>query len=276
MFYIGCHISFKDGYEGVGKSAKKIGATTFQFFNRSPRGGKAKDLDIEDVNKLKDIIDNSDIDHILVHAPYTLNAASDKEYVREYALEVMQDDMVRLSHFPNSMYNFHPGSHVGQGSEKGIELIAEMLNKVITKDQVTTILLETMAGKGSEIGRNFEELRAIIDKVEIKEKIGVCWDTCHLYDGGYDLVNDLDGVVEEFDRIVGLEYLKAIHVNDSQFGFESHKDRHAKLGEGTMGMDFFEQLINHPKLAHLPFYLETPNVLMGYKKEMDILKSLRK
>lgn len=276
MFYVGCHISFKDGYEGVGKQAKKINASTFQFFTRSPRGGKAKPFDIEDVNKLSEIIENEGMNYILAHAPYTLNPASDKEYVREYALEVMQDDLMRMNTLKNSMYNFHPGSHVGQGVDTGIDYIVEMLNEALSPDQNTIVLLETMAGKGSEIGSRFEELGTIIKQVDVKEKIGVCWDTCHLYDGGYDLVNNLDDIIEEFDSLVGLEYLKAIHINDSIHGLASHKDRHAPLGEGTMGFEFFEILINHPKLAHLPFYLETPQTLEGYAKEIESLRKVRK
>ena len=274
--YIGCHLSFSKGYENLGKDALSIGANTFQFFTRSPQGGKARELDLADVEKLNAILKDNNFDHILAHAPYTLNPCSNKDYVKEFAEMVMRDDIYRMSFFENSLYNFHPGSHVGQGVDKGIEMIVEMLNKILSPTQKTIVLLETMAGKGTEIGRTFEELAQIIAGVRIKNKIGVCLDTCHIYDAGYDIVNDLDGVIDEFDRIIGLEKLKAIHLNDSKNPMGSHKDRHEKIGKGTLGLDVFERIINHPKLKHLPFYLETPNELVGYQEEIELLKSLRK
>ncbi len=274
--YIGCHLSFSKGYENLGKDALNIGANTFQFFTRSPQGGKARELDLADVEKLNAILKDNNFDHILAHAPYTLNPCSNKDYVKEFAEMVMRDDLYRMSFFENSLYNFHPGSHVGQGVDKGIEMIVEMLNKILNPTQKTIVLLETMAGKGTEIGRTFEELAQIIAGVRIKNKIGVCLDTCHIYDAGYDIVNDLDGVIDEFERIIGLEKLKAIHLNDSKNPMGSHKDRHEKIGKGTLGLDVFERIINHPKLKHLPFYLETPNELVGYQEEIELLKSLRK
>lgn len=276
MFTIGCHLSFSKGYRALGETALSIGANTFQFFTRSPQGGKAKALDFDDIAKLNEIIKIHGLTSILAHAPYTLNPASDKEYVRDYAELVMKDDLYRMSFIPNSLYNFHPGSHVGQGVEIGIPRIIDHLNTVLTPETSTRVLLETMAGKGSEIGRTFEELALIIEGVHLKEKIGVCWDTCHLYDAGYDLVNDLDGVIEAFDRIIGLDYLAAIHINDSKNPFNSHKDRHEKIGQGSLGVDAFERIINHEKLRHLPFYLETPNELEGYQQEIALLKTLRK
>lgn len=276
MFYIGSHLSFSKGYKAMGEEAHSIGANTFQFFTRSPRGGKAKDLDLDDVQALVELSEKYEFDHLLAHAPYTMNACSNKEYTRNYAEEVMKDDIYRMSFFKNSLYNFHPGSHVGQGVEAGIEMIADMLNRVLDPEQETIVLLETMAGKGTEIGRSFDELKSIIDKVEVKEKIGVCWDTCHLYDAGYDLVNKLDEVIEEFDEKIGLDKLYAIHINDSKNPFHSHKDRHEKIGEGSLGLDAFVNIINHPKLRHLPFYLETPNDVEGYAEEIALLKSKRK
>ncbi len=277
MFYIGSHLSFSKGYEGLGKEALNIGANTFQFFTRSPRGGKAKPLDLDDVAKLNAIIEANDFKHILAHAPYTLNACSDKPHTREYAEEVMRDDIYRMSFIKGSLYNFHPGSHVGQGVEPAVVMISDMLNRVLDPNQETIVLLETMAGKGSEVGRTFEELKEIIDRVEVKEKLGVCWDTCHLYDAGYDLVNDLDGVISEFDRIIGLNKLHAIHINDSKNPFKSHKDRHEKIGQGSLGLDAFINIINHPKLRHLPFYLETPqDDNDGYRQEIELLRQNRK
>ncbi|CAM3554631.1 deoxyribonuclease IV [Erysipelothrix sp. HDW6B] len=277
MFYIGSHLSFSKGYEGLGKEALNIGANTFQFFTRSPRGGKAKPLDLDDVAKLNAIIEANDFKHILAHAPYTLNACSDKPHTREYAEEVMRDDIYRMSFIKGSLYNFHPGSHVGQGVEPAVVMISDMLNRVLDPNQETIVLLETMAGKGSEVGRTFEELKEIIDRVEVKEKLGVCWDTCHLYDAGYDLVNDLDGVIAEFDRIIGLNKLHAIHINDSKNPFKSHKDRHEKIGQGSLGLDAFVNIINHPKLRHLPFYLETPqDDNDGYRQEIELLRQNRK
>lgn len=273
--YLGCHLSFAKGYENLGKDALKIGANTLQFFTRSPQGGIARDLDLSDVEKLNAIINEHNFGHILAHAPYTLNACSDKPYVREFAEMVMRDDLDRMSHIKGSLYNFHPGSHVGQGVEKGIEMITEMLNRILDPTQETIVLLETMAGKGTEIGRSFEEIAQIIDGVRVKNKIGVCLDTCHIHDAGYDIVNDLDGVLDEFDRIIGLDKLKAIHINDSKNALGSRKDRHEKIGDGTIGLDAIVNIINHPKLRHLPFYLETPNELPGYQKEIELLKSKR-
>ena len=274
--YIGSHLSFSKGYENIGKTALSIGANTFQFFTRSPQGGQARELDLADVEKLNTIIKEHEFDHILAHAPYTLNAASAKEYVREVAEMVMRDDIYRMSFFKNSLYAFHPGSHVGQGVDVGIDLIIDMLNRVLDPTQETIVLLETMAGKGTEIGRTFEELAQIIDGVRIKNKIGVCLDTCHIFDAGYDIVNDLEGVIDHFDAVIGLDKLKAIHLNDSKNVCGSRKDRHEKIGEGQIGLETFEKIINHPKLKHLPFYLETPNELDGYQKEIELLKSIKK
>lgn len=272
MFKIGCHLSAAAGYVHMLNEAISIGANTFQFFTRNPRGGKAKAIDEKDVEEFNKLAKENYFAQILAHAPYTLNACSETERTREFALEVFADDLKRLEYTPNNLYNFHPGSHVGQGSEKGIELIAETLNEVLFEDMTTTVLLETMAGKGSEVGRSFEEIRAIIDKVELNDKLGVCLDTCHVFDGGYDIVNDLDGVLDEFDSVIGLHRLKAIHLNDSLHGYESHKDRHAKIGEGHLGNDAIIRIINHPKLKHLPFFLETPNDVPGYGREIAFLK----
>jgi len=272
MLNIGCHLSASKGYLNMGKEALSINANTFQFFSRNPRGSKAKELDLEDVEAFKKLAKENNFATILAHAPYILNPCSSNEQNRILAFELMQDDLKRLEYIPNQMYNFHPGSHTGQGVETGINQIADMLNRLLTKEQTTIVLLETMAGKGSEVGSKFEELRAIIDKVELKDKMGVCLDTCHVHDAGYDIVNDLDGVLDEFDRVIGLNYLKAIHLNDSKNPFESHKDRHEVIGGGNLGIDAFERIINHPKLRHLPFYLETPNELEGYKKEIELLR----
>lgn len=274
MLKIGCHLSSSKGYLAMGKEAVKIGANTFQFFTRNPRGGAAKPLDEKDMEAFNQYAKEQGLTTILAHAPYTLNACAAKEDLREFAFQVMQDDFRRLSYIPGSMYNFHPGSHVKQGVEMGIELIAQHLNKVLEYNVNTTVLLETMAGKGSEVGRSFQELQAIIEKTEKKDQLGVCLDTCHVYDGGYDIVGNLDGVLQEFDEIIGLDRLKAIHLNDSKNPFASHKDRHEKIGEGSIGLEAVERIINHPKLRELPFYLETPNELEGYAKEIALLKSL--
>lgn len=273
MLNIGCHLSTTKGFENMGKEALEIGANTFQFFTRNPRGGKAKDIDINDMEGLLKIARENNFATILAHAPYTLNACSADEKTREFAREMMEDDLKRMEFMPNSLYNFHPGSHVKQGVEVGINYIVELLNNVLREDQTTTVLLETMAGKGSEVGRTFEEIAEIISRVEIKDKMGVCLDTCHVYDAGYDIVNNLDGVLEEFDRIIGLDRLKAIHLNDSKNPFKSHKDRHEKIGEGFLGLEAITNIINHPKLKHLPFFLETPNELDGYAKEIELLRS---
>lgn len=276
MFTIGCHLSASKGYLDMAKTAVSIGANTFQFFTRNPRGGKAKAMDEKDVASFLEYAKEHGIEKILAHAPYTLNACSADESVREFALNTMIDDIQRMEYTPGQMYNFHPGSHVKQGAELGIELISAQLNKVLYPEMTTTVLLETMAGKGSEVGRNFEEIRAIIDRTELNEKLGVCLDTCHVSDGGYDIVNNLDGVLEEFDKIIGLDRLKAIHINDSKNPLGAHKDRHEKIGEGTIGTDAFERIINHSALRDLPFYLETPNDLNGYAKEIELLKGLYK
>ncbi len=273
MLNIGCHLSSSEGFKNMGKEALKINANTFQFFTRNPRGSKAKEIDINDVKNLIDIMNENNFSKILAHAPYTLNACSADEKVREFAFITMEDDLKRMEYLPNNLYNFHPGSHVGQGSEKGIELIADMLNSLLKEEQTTTVLLETMAGKGTEVGRSFEEIQSIIEKVNLSHKVGVCLDTCHVYDAGYDIVNNLDDVINEFDKIIGIEKLKAIHLNDSKNPFESHKDRHEKIGEGYIGIEAITRIINHPQLRHLPFFLETPNELLGYAKEIEILRN---
>ena len=272
MLTIGCHLSSAKGYEAMAKDAEKIKANTFQFFTRNPRGGKAKAIDHKDIERFLSKASDLGIHQILAHAPYTLNPCSPDEKVREFAYNTMTDDLKRMEYIPGNSYNFHPGSHVKQGVEKGIELIGEMLNKVLWPEQNTTVLLETMAGKGSEIGRSFEELRELLDRVELQEKVGVCLDTCHVFDSGYDIVNDLDGVLNKFDQAIGLSRLKAIHLNDSIFGLVSHKDRHARIGEGKIGKEGIVRIINHPVLRKLPFYLETPNDLEGYGKEISFLR----
>lgn len=274
MFKIGCHLSSSKGFTAMCRDAVKIGANVFQFFTRNPRGSRAKPIDEGDINSFLRLAEENGIAPVLAHAPYTLNACSKDERTREFALETMADDMLRMEYTPNSLYNFHPGSHVGQGAERGIELISEILNKIIEPKQTTTILLETMAGKGTEVGKTFEELRAIIDRVELNDKIGVCLDTCHVHDGGYDIVNDLDGVLRHFDEVIGLDRLKAVHLNDSMNVCGAHKDRHEKIGKGHIGLEAFERMINHPSLRDLPFYLETPNELDGYAEEIALLKKL--
>ncbi|WP_346916968.1 deoxyribonuclease IV [Clostridium sp.] len=274
MLNIGCHLSTTKGFKNMGREAVKIGGNTFQFFTRNPRSGKAKDIDEKDVEGLLEIMKENNFSKILAHAPYTLNACSADERIREFAIETMADDLARMEYIPNNLYNFHPGSHVKQGVEVGINYIVDMLNTVLKPEQTTKVLLETMAGKGSEIGRRFEEIAEIISRVELKEHIGVCLDTCHVYDAGYDIVNDLDGVLEEFDRVIGLERLHAIHLNDSKNPFKSHKDRHEKIGEGSLGIQAITRIINHPKLYNIPFFLETPNDIDGYAKEIEILRSL--
>ncbi len=273
MLKIGCHLSSSKGYLAMGKEAVKIGANTFQFFTRNPRGGKAKPLDLDDMASYSSYAQEHGLFPILAHAPYTLNACAADEGLRTFARETMADDLARLEHIPGTMYNFHPGSHVKQGADVGIALIAEHLNAILTPNLSTTVLLETMAGKGSEVGRTFEELRSIIDRVELSDKLGVCLDTCHVSDGGYDIVNNLDGVLEEFDRVIGLDRLKAIHLNDSMNPLGSHKDRHQKLGQGTLGMEALDLIVNHPALRELPFYLETPNDLAGYAQEIAMMKA---
>lgn len=274
MLKIGCHLSSTKGYSNMAKEAHEIGANTFQFFTRNPRGGNAKPIDKADIEQFKKLAQEYGIDVILAHSPYTLNCCSAKPDIREFAINTMKDDLKRMEYTPNNLYNFHPGSHVGQGVNVGIQYIIQALNEVLEENQTTTVLLETMAGKGSEIGSRFEEIKQIIDGVSLKEKLGVCFDTCHVSDSGYDIINNLDGVLDEFDKIIGLDKLKAIHINDSMNPVGAHKDRHQKIGEGTLGIQTFEKIINHPKLRHLPFFLETPNELEGYKREISLLKRL--
>lgn len=276
MFTIGAHLSASKGFVNMLETAQSIGANTFQFFTRNPRGGKAKEIDENDIKSFIERKEKENFGVILAHAPYTLNACSSKPEVREFALMTFKDDIKRMEMIPGQLYNFHPGSHVGQGEEKGIELICDILNQVLYEDMTTTVLLETMAGKGSEVGKTFEELKAIIDGVELNSKLGVCLDTCHVNDGGYDIVNNLDGVLEEFERVIGIDKLKALHLNDSKNPLSSHKDRHEKIGEGFIGLDAFERIINSVNLKELPMFLETPNELDGYKREIELLKSLRK
>lgn len=272
MLHIGCHLSSSEGFYAMGETALSIGADTFQFFTRNPRGGAAKPFDAADAAKLVKLLEEHHFAPILAHAPYTLNACSADEGLRQYAEDVMADDLVRMDHFPNAMYNFHPGSHVKQGPEVGIEFITQMLNRILKPTQSTTVLLETMAGKGSEVGRTFEEIRAILDRVELCDKMGVCLDTCHVFDGGYDIVNHLDDVLAEFDKVVGLDKLKAIHLNDSKNPMGSHKDRHEVIGGGFIGLEALVNVVNHPSLKHLPFYLETPNELPGYAAEIALMR----
>ena len=274
MLNIGCHLSTSKGYHNMGKEALSIGANTFQFFSRNPRGGKAKAMNTQDAESLTVLARENNFAMLMAHAPYTLNACSPDQKTRKFAAQALREDLQTLEYLPAGYYVFHPGSHVGQGTEIGIELIAAMLNAVISVSQKTTVLLETMSGKGSEIGRNFEELRSIIELVEVKEKIGVCLDTCHVFDAGYDIVNDLDGVLKEFDKIIGLDLLKAVHCNDSLNILGSHKDRHAGIGKGKIGLDAMKRIINHSVFRDLPFYLETPNDLTGYAEEIKILKEL--
>ena len=276
MLTIGAHLSASKGYTAMLNQALEIGANTFQFFIRNPRGGSAKAIDVNDVNNFLKLMGENGFPVILAHAPHTLNLCSAKPETREFATNTFADDLRRMEYTPNQLYNFHPGSHTGQGADVGIDLIAEALNKVLFPEMTTTVLLETMAGKGTEIGRSFEELKAIIDKVDLNDKIGVCLDTCHVNDAGYDIVNNLDGVLEEFDKIIGIGRLKAIHINDSKNPLGAHKDRHEKIGEGYIGKDARERIINHPLLKKLPFYLETPNELDGYAKEIALLRSLYK
>lgn len=269
---IGCHLSSSKGFLAMGKTALSIGANTFQFFTRNPRGGKAKAVDAADAAALMALCREHAFAPLLAHAPYTMNPCAADPKLIEFAHMVMEGDLAMLEHVPGNLYNFHPGSHVKQGAETGIEKIALMLNSVLHRELHTTVLLETMAGKGSEVGRSFEELAAIIDKVQLNEKLGVCLDTCHVFDGGYDIVGDLDGVLEQFDRTIGLERLKAIHLNDSLNILGSHKDRHACIGAGNIGLETLVQVINHPALRHLPFNLETPNELPGYAAEIKLLR----
>lgn len=272
MLNIGSHLSISNGFEAIGNQALEIGANTFQFFTRNPRGGAARKIDTADVEKLKALMQKNGFSQILAHAPYTMNLCSAKEQTREFAFNTLADDLNRMEFLPNNLYNFHPGSHTGQGVDVGISQIADALNRVIKPNMQTTILLETMAGKGSEIGSRFEELRAIIDLVEYKDMMGVCFDTCHVFDAGYDIVNDLDGVLAEFDKVIGIDRLRAVHLNDSMNYLGCHKDRHEKIGMGGIGINAFERIINHKYLRDLPFFLETPNELDGYAIEIAFLK----
>ena len=272
MFKIGCHLSFSKGYTAMAEEAIDIGANVFQFFTRNPRGGRAKALDPDDLAQFNGLAVKNGIGPVIAHAPYTMNPSAVDDSLRRFAVDTMSDDLMRLSHIPGSMYNFHPGNHVKQGVEVASQKIIELLNQLVKTDSDTLILLETMAGKGTEVGRTFEEIRFLIDGVGESARIGVCMDTCHVYDGGYDLKNDLDGVLTRFDSIIGLDRLKAVHLNDSRYGLDSHKDRHAKIGEGELGLDAIVRIINHPSLRELPFYLETPNDLEGYRSEIRLLK----
>lgn len=276
MLHIGCHLSSAGGFLVMGKTATQLGADVFAFFTRNPRGGSAKPLNPDDVRAFSVYREEHGIGTLVAHAPYTLNACAAKENLRTFAREAMADDLSRLEHIPNTFYNFHPGSHVQQGAEKGVNLIAELLNDVLRPAQKTTVLLETMAGKGTEVGRSFEEIAAIIERVECAEKLGVCLDTCHVWDAGYDIVDNLDGVLEEFDRAIGLSRLHAVHLNDSLNPRAAHKDRHARIGEGKIGLEALTRIIRHPKLRHLPFILETPNDDAGYAKEIAMLRERAK
>lgn len=272
MLYIGNHTTSSKGYAAMGRQMIKNGGNTFAFFTRNPRGGKAKNIDEKDVAKFLELSKENGFGKIVAHAPYTMNCAAAREDLRDFARETMKDDLKRMEYTPGNYYNFHPGSHVGQGSEAGIAKIAEILNDVLTEEQSTTVLLETMAGKGSEVGRSFQEIRAIMDLVDRKEKLGVCLDTCHVWDGGYDIVGNLDGVLKEFDEVIGLERLKAVHLNDSMNGLGSHKDRHAPIGEGCIGLEALARVISHPALKGIPFILETPNDDEGWTKEIALLR----
>lgn len=272
MRYLGCHLSSARGFAAMGETAVSIGANTFQFFTRNPRGGRAKALDPEDAARLRRMQEDGTIGPVIAHAPYTINPCSAQERTREFALETMADDLRRLESLPGNLYNFHPGSHVGQGAETGIRLIVETLNAVLRPDQRTTVLLETMAGKGSEIGGRFEELRAILDGVKYPDRVGVCLDTCHIHDGGYDVSGNLEGVLAEFSQVIGLDRLKALHLNDSMNPVGARKDRHQKLGQGYIGLEAMVRIVNHPALRDLPMVLETPNELEGYAAEIRLLR----
>ncbi len=272
MLNIGCHLSSSKGFKHMGKEALSINANTFQFFSRNPRGSKAKAVDEKDTAALNEILQKNNFAPVLAHAPYTLNACSNDAGLREFAKNTMASDLEIMEHIPENMYNFHPGSHVGQGIDTAIDFITDMLNSILKEEYHTTVLLETMSGKGSEVGSTFEEISTIIDRVELNHKLGVCLDTCHIFSAGYDIVNDLDGVLEKFDKVIGLQRLKAVHLNDSMMPYNSHKDRHEKIGKGSIGLDAVIKFINHPELRHLPFYLETPNELDGYAAEIKLLR----
>lgn len=274
MLHIGCHLSSSKGFLAMGRQAWKLGADTFQFFTRNPRGSKAKELDSADAAALMALLAERNFAPVIAHAPYTLNLCSAEEKNRTFAQEIMADDLRRMEYLPGQLYNFHPGSHVGQGMETGIAYIADALNAILTPEQSTTVLLETMSGKGSEVGGRFEELREILNRVELSDRMGVCLDTCHVSDAGYALAEDLDGVLMEFDRVIGLNRLKAIHLNDSLNPCGAHKDRHARIGEGCIGLEALRRVVNHPALKDLPFCLETPNELPGYAAEIALMRSL--
>ncbi len=274
MLTIGCHLSTSKGFLAMGEAALGIGANTFAFFTRNPRGGSAKAIDPVDAEALRDLMSANGFGKLVAHAPYTLNPCSDKPHARDFARQCMADDLVRMESLPGNYYNFHPGSHVKQGADKGIEMISALLNDVLDDAQTTTVLLETMAGKGTEVGRTFEELAAIIERVGLADHVGVCLDTCHVHDGGYDIVGDLDGVLAEFDRVIGIDRLRAVHVNDSKNPLGAHKDRHERIGEGCIGTDAFARIVRHPTLRDLPFILETPNELPGYAAEIELLRGL--
>ncbi len=271
---LGCHLSVGDGFLEMGTVAKSINANTFQFFTRNPRGGSVKPINTEDIYNLNEYLKNNGFAKVVAHAPFIMNLAAKEESKREYAVSVLQDDIMRMELLPNNYYNLHPGAHTGQGIEVGVEKIAKGLNESLYEDMTTIILLETMTGKGSEIGGRFEDLKAIYERVELKDKVGYCLDTCHVFDGGYDIVNDLDGVLSEFDKILGIDNLKAIHLNDSMNILGSQKDRHAKIGEGNIGLDALVKILNHPYLKDLPFVLETPNDTIGYAKEIELLRGI--
>lgn len=270
--FIGNHLSSSKGYEAMGQKAISLNGNTFAFFTRNPRGGRAKDISSADTDKLLFLMKEKNFGKIVAHAPYTMNVCSAKENIRQFSKDMLADDMKRMEYTPNNYYNFHPGSHVGKGVETGIDLISQALNEVLTQEQTTTVLLETMSGKGTEIGRNFEELKEILDRVELKDKMGICLDTCHIWDGGYDIVNHFDEVLTEFDHIIGLDKLYAIHFNDSLNELGSHKDRHAKIGEGKIGIDAMRRIAIHPALSEKPFILETPNDDEGYAKEIALIR----
>ena len=272
ILYIGNHTTSSKGYTAMAKQMIANGGNTFAFFTRNPRGGRAKAINEQDVQKFLTLVKEHHFGKIVAHAPYTMNACAAREELRDFARETFRDDLRRMEYTPGNYYNFHPGSHVGQGAETGIRKIAEILNDVLTDDQSTTVLLETMSGKGSEVGRNFQEIRSILDRVDHKEKMGVCLDTCHVWDGGYDIVHDLNGVINEFDQIIGLSRLKAIHLNDSLNDLGSHKDRHARIGEGRIGLEALVNVIRHPALEGIPFILETPNDDEGWKREIALLR----
>ncbi len=276
MLTIGCHLSASKGFAEMGKTALKINANTFQFFSRNPRGSQAKALNPADIAAYLKLAQENHFAPILAHAPYTQNPCSEEERVREFTERMMSEDLERLEHVPHSLYNFHPGNHKGQGAEAGIRQVTSLLNTVISPQQTTTVLLETMSGKGTEVGSSFEELRQILDGVRHPDKVGICLDTCHVYDAGYDIVEDLDGVLEQFDRVIGLKRLRAVHLNDSVNGRGSKKDRHAQIGKGKIGLEAMARIINHPKLRHLPFYLETPNEVPGYAEEIALLRNVFK